>query len=182
MEIERHTLNLKPGSIAIDPDFIKRVLNPYREHTTYLKHAVFHIEPDKVIQGLKVTGDFAIAQSCYIDDTGHFNAVEYNICYNQLGYVFLGHCIKNQLIPELKDYTEETFFHKQLTHILIVKINSSFSRLLNAKGFSGIWGITAIKKTAQCTFLYTYCNFHDINGGSSKGEVVLGILPAKEKS
>ncbi|KIO77898.1 hypothetical protein TH53_06965 [Pedobacter lusitanus] len=173
---------MESGSVIIDPDFIHSILNPYRDHASYLKQAVFHVEPGKKVQGLKINGQFAIAESCYIDDTGHFNAVEYNICYNQLGYVFLGHCIKNQLIPELADYTEETFFHKQLSHVLIVKISSSFSQLINAKDFSGTWGITAVKKTTQCTFLYTYCNFQDIYGGSSKGEVVLGILPAKEKS
>ena len=36
---------------------------------------------------ISAKGRFSIPDSCYIDDTGHFNAVEFNICFNQLAYV-----------------------------------------------------------------------------------------------
>ncbi|NOT85579.1 MAG: hypothetical protein HOP02_12565 [Methylococcaceae bacterium] len=160
----------------IDDKFVKQVLKPYRDHCTYLKKAYFQQQEGVGVQGMLMNGEFAIAESCYIDDTGHFNAVEYNICYNQIAYVHLGHCIRNGLIPELAGYDREDFFEKQLSHFLIANINSSFQSLINARHFYGTFGIQYLKKTAKCTFIKTYCHFHDDENGKSTGEVMLAIL------
>lgn len=165
----------------ISPDFIKKVLHPYKKDAIYLSAATFYHEKDKGLDGLLIKGEFAIETSCYIDDTGHFNAVEYNICYNQLGYVFFAHCIANGLMDELSDYTLEHFLEHQLPNFLILKIASSFSSILNAKKFSATWGIKSSRKTSRLTYLQTYCDFEDNNNGRSSGEVTVGILPALEK-
>ncbi len=159
----------------VAPDFLKKVLSPYREHCCYLKRASFH-QVEEGVQGLLMKGEFGIADSCYIDDTGHFNAVEYNICYNQIAYLHLGHCIKNGLIPELDGFTEETFFQKQLSHFLIARLTSSYQSQLNARRFYGTFGISSLKKTARCTFINTYCHFNDGEKGKSTGEVTLAVL------
>jgi hypothetical protein len=44
----------------------------------------------------------AIPESCYIDDTGHFNAVEFNICFNQLAYVLFGKCVDAGILQKLR--------------------------------------------------------------------------------
>lgn len=167
-------------AIEIDQEFIASVMKPYRKHATYLKKATFYYDAEKGFEGLLIKGEFAIDESCYIEDTGHFNAVEYNICYNQLGYVFFGYCIQHKLLPELEDYTFEAFLEQQLPHFLILKIASSFSSVLNAKKFYGVWGISSVKKTSKTTFLQTYCDFEDGQGGNSFGEVTAGVLPAKQ--
>jgi hypothetical protein len=160
----------------IDHSFLLKVLAPYRDQCRYLKRAYFQEREGSGLQGLLMNGEFSIPESCYIDDTGHFNAVEYNICFNQIAYVHLGHCIINGLIPELGEFDRETFFEKQLSHFLIANISSGFQSLLNAKHFYGTFGIHSLKKTGKCTFIKTYCHFHDDEVGKSKGEVTLAIL------
>ncbi len=161
----------------IDKGFMDKVLQPYFNHSRYLKQAWFQQSDSLDPQSLIMIGEFAIPESCYIDDTGHFNAVEYNICFNQICYVHLAHCINHGLIPELLDYDMETFWQKQLPNVLIAKLTSSYQSQLNAKHFYGTYGINAIKKTSSCTFVKTYCRFHDDGNGRSKGEVTLAILP-----
>lgn len=161
----------------IDDRFAAEVLKPYFEHSRYLKKAWFQQSDTFAPQSLIMNGEFAIPESCYIDDTGHFNAVEYNICFNQICYVHLAHCIKHHLIPELSEYSMDKFFEKQLPNVLIAKLTSSYQSQLNAKRFYGTYGINTIKKTSKCTFIKTYCHFHDDGNGKSTGEVTLAILP-----
>ncbi|WP_299458781.1 FcoT family thioesterase [uncultured Microscilla sp.] len=160
----------------IEDGFVQKVMKPYRTNAAYLQSAEFVQQPGQGLSGLTMEGVFNIPESCYIDDTGHFNAVEYNICYNQLGYVFLGHCIKNGLIPDLTAYDEDTFFEKQLSNILIVKIASNYKKPINPKKFYGTYGVKSTTYKSKCIFLNTYCNFYDDNEGKSQGEVMLAIL------
>jgi hypothetical protein len=162
----------------IDDGFTNEVLKPYFEHSRYLKRARFQHSESLDPQSLIMTGEFAIPQSCYIDDTGHFNAVEYNISFNQICYVHLAHCIKHRLIPELSDYSMDTFWIKQLPNVLIAKLTSSYQSQMNARRYYGTYGINAIKKTSKCTFIKTYCHFYDDDNGKSTGEVTLAVLPA----
>lgn len=160
----------------IDTTFLAKVLMPYRKHCCYLKSASFQCQREQGIKGLTMHGQFAIDDSCYIDDTGHFNAVEYNICFNQIAYLHLAHAINNGLIPELADFKLDSFFEKQLSHFLIAGIGSSFQSFIDARHFYGTFGINSIKKTSKCTFIKTYCLFSDDEKGRSKGEVTLAIL------
>lgn len=160
----------------ITTSFLARVLTPYRKHCCYLKSASFQYQEELGIKGLTIHGQFVIDDSCYIDDTGHFNAVEYNICFNQIAYLHLAHCIDNGLIPELADFEMDSFFEKQLSHFLIARITSSFQSFINARHFYGSFGIESIKKTSKCTFIKTYCSFFDDKKGKSKGEVTLAIM------
>ncbi|HAS45544.1 MAG TPA: hypothetical protein DCS93_33980 [Microscillaceae bacterium] len=160
----------------IEEGFVQKVMKPYRANSTYLQSAEFVQQAGNELAGLTMEGTFNIPESCYIDDTGHFNAVEYNICYNQIGYVFLGHCIKNGLIPALSAYDETSFFEKQLSNILIVKIASSYKKPINPKQFYGTYGIKSTMVKSKCVFLETYCNFYDDGVGKSQGEVLLAIL------
>lgn len=173
-----HRFTMEKKLVEVDQEFMKKALLPYRPHATYLKRAWIEADISKGVQGLGARGEFSIPESCYIDDTGHFNAVEYNICYNQLGYVFFAYCIEYKLLQELGDYDTETFWKKQLPNFLIIKISSGFSKVLNAKRFYGTWGLKSVKKTSRCTFMHTWCDYYDDQEGTSKGEVTIGILPA----
>ncbi|GLS25304.1 FcoT family thioesterase [Marinibactrum halimedae] len=161
----------------ISQSFKARVLSPYRDHCRYLKEAVFSATSTKATEML-MEGEFAIADSCYIDDTGHFNAVEFNICFNQIAYTHLAYCIKHHLIEELNDYDISSFFQKQLSNFLIVNISSQYLSELNAKYFKGLFGIHSIRKRSQYTFMKTYCEFEDEHKGRAKGEVTLAIRSA----
>ncbi|MCX2762271.1 FcoT family thioesterase [Aquimarina muelleri] len=168
----------KPSQITIDDGFVKKILRPYREDTSYLKKAVFEYDKDSNEYPI-VKGDFEIKESCYIDDTGHFNAVEFNICFNQIGYTYLGYSIKEGLIPELEGFSKNNgneFFEKQLSHFLIVNIQSSYKRPINSDQFYGEVGIKTITKKASCTFIIMSCKYYDDDGGRSFGEITLAIL------
>ena len=157
-------------------DLMQQILKPYRQHTTYLQKASYTINTDNAVQGLTIKGEFKIGDSCYIDDTGHFNAVEFNICYNQLAYVHLGHSIKQGLIPALSGFGDGLFFQKQLSHFLIANLNSSYRRQLNSDHFYGEFGIKELTIKEKCTFIKTYINFYDDGKGKSEGEVTLAVL------
>ncbi|MCS6822943.1 MAG: FcoT family thioesterase [Cytophagaceae bacterium] len=170
--------DIQKNKIEVSQEFISKVLRPYKPHATYLKKVFIESDPEKGPLGLLAHGEFSIPESCYIEDTGHFNAVEYNICYNQLGYVFYAHAVQHRLIPELNDYDMELFWKKQLPNWLILRISSGFRKVLNAKKFYGTWGIKSIKKIKEITYMETWCTFKDDYKGESSGEVLAGILPA----
>lgn len=170
--------------ITIDNAFSRQILKPYREHTTYLKKTVCYWKNSESNYPT-MKGDFQINESCYIDDTGHFNAVEFNICYNQLGYTYLGYCIKEGIIPELNDFAQDDngeFFEKQLSHFLIVDIHSTYKRPINAKQFYGETTIKSIYKKAHFTFIIMPCKFYDDANGKAFGEVKIAILDPQLQS
>src|SRR5688572_6040661 len=103
--------------IPVEPNLIATLLEPYRPQCKYLKSAVVEdarpgaeylvtapgtrsadaalgsARPGAEVQPVRARGEFRIQESFYIADTGHFNAVEFNVCYNQLAYVLIGQCI-----------------------------------------------------------------------------------------
>lgn len=160
----------------VDGEFVHRVLRPYREHCRYLQRAMVEFAGEPAWNTMKMIGEFGIDQSCYIDDTGHFNAVEFNICYNQLAYVHLAYCIGQGLMPALAGFTLETFFEKQLSHFLIANINSSYHAQLNPRRFYGEVQVGTARKSTKYAILKTHCAFHDDSQGRSDGDVKLVVL------
>jgi hypothetical protein len=166
-----------------DRELLSLVLRPYRPHCRYLKTAVLKtavLEPAPV-QGLTVSGDFQIGESCYIDDTGHFNAVEFNICYNQLAYYLIAKSVKEGLLPAFLNWTLDDFWRLQLTDILITDFRSTFKRKMRGKGFSGSVCVTDVTRVDKSDWsdplivVYTSCRFWDEPGGLSMGKVTLAI-------
>lgn len=169
---------LKPQQITLEQvevsqELLAKIMKPYRPDTTYLKKAIILTKED----GTKIGyGEFSIQESCYIDDTGHFNAVEFNICYNQLAYTYLGDQIAQGNIPELAGFANDVFFEKQLSHFLIASITSSYKRPMNAKHFYGEFEIESIIKKSKCTFIKTLCKYYDDANGQSSGEITLAVI------
>ena len=133
--------------IAISDAFLAEILKPYRTYAKYLQSASitqFCAEGGlqnsaSVVTG---TGRFSISQSCYIDDTGHFNAVEFNICFNQLAYVVFGKCIEagllHQLWSERTNVSVDDYKEDQLPSMLIVRIDRMrFLKQMKSEDFVG---------------------------------------------
>src|SRR5690348_5245638 len=99
------TRELAASGSAVSAALLENVLAPYKPHCRYLQRA--HVVSGSERAGLPASkgtevsahGDFAIPESCYIADTGHFNAVEFNICYNQLAYTLLAACVEHKWLP-----------------------------------------------------------------------------------
>ncbi len=163
----------------IDEKLIQRTLMPYRgKSTAYLKSASTGFRLSETIDySLKkdedyiVQGQFSIHESCYIDDTGHFNAVEFNLCYNQLFYVAIAHACSQKRLNCLQDLTVSEFHKKQLPNIYITRLESHYKRVINSHEFVGIFRIKKAKRTRKITLLKTEIEFTDHHNGLAYGEV-----------
>jgi len=160
----------------IEPEFVGEVLKPYRPNCRYLKSAKAVFEGEPSWETLTTEGEFGIGESCYIDDTGHFNAVEFNICYNQLAYVHLAYCVRHRILPALDSYDEPGFFRNQLANFLIARLESRFQSQMNPRRFFGSVRVVSARKGSKLSILKTACRFHDESGGRSDGEVKLAVL------
>jgi hypothetical protein len=186
------THNLVPAD-SLDPAFIAQVLEPYRPtRTDYLRIA-------SVIQSclwddgaderpiLTLRGRYSIPTSCYIRNTGHFNAVEFLICYNQLAYVAFGHIFRARMLEEdgltnvspavrdqLSKMTFEDFRRHQLSSMLILKTSTRFKAPISAESFTGELQLLKFFYRNRTCFATSFCTFRDDYGGYAEGEVLLG--------
>lgn len=177
--------------LVISDAFIAKILTPYKENAKYLKSAQILSYYEPGFKGeiskdqnelVTIEGKFSIPESCYIDDTGHFNAVEFNICYNQLAYVLFGKCIQTGIFHRLVfdwevrvNLSFESFLKHQLSSMYIAKIEGSFLRPLNSKNFHARLTINRILWTSQTAFVYTKISYADVHGTKSKGSVLLAF-------
>lgn len=163
-----------------DEKLLENILTPYKSNCRYLKKA--RLEFDK--NALKnetddiwvAKGEFSIPQSCYIQNTGHFNSVEFNICYNQLTYYLLAECINNHLIPEFLEWNMDKYYYHQLSDLLIVTFQSSFHKKMKSDCFEGMVTIKKIYKKNKSIFIQTICEFNDSIDKCSSGKVLLAIV------
>jgi len=171
---------LLPLEAAVPASILETVLTPYLPHCRYLRSVAVEKESSGTAL-LKAHGRFSIPESCYIADTGHFNAVEFNICYNQLTYSLLAQAIDNQLLNVLGTWNLSEFTRRQLSDFLIVDFTSTFRRSLNARQFEGWVEINKITVRHRNIFMKTSCSFEDQSGASSHGGAVIVILNGREE-
>jgi hypothetical protein len=163
--------------LADDVELRERVLRPYREHCQYLRSIEVRPREDSVT----ATGEFTVAESYYIDSTGHFNAVEYNICYNQAAYYLLAQSVRHQLLPAFDGWTIDDFWKRQLADVLIVEYSVTFAQQINPRAFSGeltfgrSWTQAATPTTPALVAIETRCKFWDATGGRCQGRALLAV-------
>ena len=157
-------------------------LSPYKTDCRYLKRAALQYpQRDETTgetgdQGVWfIKGDFEIPESCYIDDTGHFNSVEFNICYNQLFYVLIAYLIQNRLISAMSDWDLESYKRHQLSDFLITKFSSTFRRPVNSDAFQGVLSINKCAARNKLITVRTSCAFYDEHG-LSEGDVTVCVV------
>ncbi|PTL85965.1 hypothetical protein DAT35_02050 [Vitiosangium sp. GDMCC 1.1324] len=164
---------------------LDEVLKPYKPNCHYLKSAFVEYTDDAIsslTSGQPSTGvmtawgQFSIPESCYIAATGHFNAVEYNICYNQLGYYLLAECFQHRLLAPALDWTYSEYLHRQLPDCLIVEFSSAFRKPINSLDFQGMVSFDVVKVKSKATFIQTSCSFSDAQGGRAEGGALLALL------
>lgn len=161
---------------GLDHQLLTAVLKPYRENCRYLQSADLIDKPGEV----GARGSFGIAESCYIDDTGHFNAVEFNICYNQLSYYLVAKCVSEGLFPAFSTWSLSDYRERQLSDMLIHRFGSRFRRKIDPRSFEGevVFQEPAILKRPgrpAVMFVETKCSFWDGADGSAEGEGTLAF-------
>ncbi|MDJ0598954.1 MAG: FcoT family thioesterase [Crocosphaera sp.] len=187
-------MKISQRSVKIDnvnQSLLDIFLEPYKENCKYLKKAQFQ-EPELDHKSdcfsqartflWSIKADFAIAESCYIADTGHFNSVEFNICYNQLFYVMIAYLIQNKLIDEMKDWDLEIYKRRQLSDFLIVRFASTFKRPINSSNFQGTLSINKCSARGDLIMIKTSCAFCDDHNGWAEGDVTIAVLNSKSKN
>lgn len=159
---------------------LSAILSPYKPEATYLSRAwVDPVARDDAV--VSARGDFSIPASCYIADTGHFNAVEFNICYNQLAYVLLGQCVLSSLLPALEIATFPEYRRRQLPDFLILRLESAFRQAIDPRGFEGTVAVRSTKRKLSMLLIDTAVRFSDARGGSSEGSVLLGVIDSAKR-
>ncbi|NKY56993.1 FcoT family thioesterase [Nocardia flavorosea] len=160
------------GDIAL----LARTMRPYAsKDTVYLRRAHAARRGETVVG----VGEFAIEQSCYIEDTGHFNAVEFNISYNQLIYYTLAVAIRDRLIPELADWSMDDYWVRQLPSVLISKFGSRYRRPIDSRSYIAeltIGEVTFRNRSRPLYALQTGVEFTDLAGGSAVGDIEIVLL------
>uniref|UniRef100_F8TTI0 (2E)-enoyl-[ACP] glycyltransferase n=1 Tax=uncultured Acidobacteria bacterium A3 TaxID=1036853 RepID=F8TTI0_9BACT len=161
--------------VVVDPQTLAQVLAPYKPHCQYLRTAVVEYAgtADTVAAA---TGRFSIPESCYIASTGHFNAVEFNICYNQLTYCLLAKCIEDNALRCFDGWTPADFRRRQLSDFLIARFFSSFHKPLAGLSFEGRVAVVKIAVRRDQTFMKTICRFDDDRGGAAEGGATIAIV------
>jgi hypothetical protein len=164
--------------VELSKGVLTDVLAPYKSHCRYVKGAVIELpngDPDADFL-VRIRGDLTIDESCYIDDTGHFNSVEFNICYNQLVYLLMAQCVQSGLLPCFERWTYDEYLRRQLPDVLIHDFASRFSKPMHIAEFSGTVDILGANERRKFLLLRTRCSFRDDHGGKSDGEVSLAIV------
>ncbi len=172
----------------VSQDLLRIFLEPYKDDCKYLKKAQFQYLDSKVAPEkfnsenknlLSIKGEFSIPVSCYIADTGHFNSVEFNICYNQLFYVMIAYAVEHKLLTVMKDWDLAIYKRRQLSNFLIVKFSSTFRKQINSHQFQGTLSINKSSERGNLIILKTSCAFYDSNDGWSEGDVTIAILKSE---
>jgi FcoT-like thioesterase domain len=171
------TVDVPPAEHQTDAPLLAGVLRVYKPHCRYLRSATVTTDGE-VARG---RCEFLIPESCYIDDTGHFNSVEFNICYNQMFYYLAAKAVKERLLPVFAGWTMDDFWNRQLSDILIANYESAFRRPINGREtFYGEIEIREVRSIATpgrrpLLWFETSCGFRDDSGGRCTGKIRIVI-------
>ncbi|AWT27472.1 hypothetical protein Csp1_27290 [Corynebacterium provencense] len=166
------------GKLAFRPgdDLFDRAVEPYRSKNSVYLRSCEMIDSDG--DTFTTVGQFRIGESCYIDDTGHFNAAEFVISYNQLMYTSLAAAVSEWNIQFFSGWTPGDFWRRQLPDVLIQELWSRYSRPINARAFTGrfrVEGTDTSRTDRGILKLRTSVEFTDDNGGRARGTVLLAL-------
>ncbi|WP_089103650.1 (2E)-enoyl-ACP glycyltransferase [Streptomyces hyaluromycini] len=164
-------------SYATDEELLARVLAPYKDNCKYLRSA--HVTADAGLAAARC--EFAIPESCYIDDTGHLNSVEVNIAYNQMMYYLVAKSVQEGLLTGFETWTPADFWRHQLPDILIARFAGNFRRPVDPRAFSGemeFHSVTRRTPGGGSPFLHAQTSYRywDSDGGRCDGEATLAFV------
>ncbi len=170
------TLAALANPASISEDILVQVLEPYSyKGCRYLRDAAVEVVDGAVL----AEGNFSIGESAYIRSTGHFNAVELVLGFNQLAYSAFAPVIGDGLLPFFDGWTFDDYLKHQLASMFIRTSSSRFRRPIDATKFSGRLHCTNLEIVERSVrYLRVPCaiEFWDENGGFASGEFELAAL------
>lgn len=130
-------------AVPLDVALLDRVLRPYLPHCRYVRAARFEHAGSACTptagdpsSWLRLDAQCGIEQSCYIESTGHFNAVELNITYNQMLYLCLAAALRANVLPP-PAWSYDEFLRRQLPDVLIADYQARFRRPMRSSRYRG---------------------------------------------
>lgn len=165
----------KELATPLDPAFLDLVLAPYLEGCRYVQSA--RVQPMLAEHPTKVSleAECGVPYSCYIKDTGHFNAVEANIAFNQMFYLAAAHAAASHCLPELGKIGLERWVQRQLQDVLIRDYQFQFSAVIDARRFFGQITIELTRTTRKFFVFAATAVFTDAQAGRAEGQVKLVV-------
>lgn len=164
----------------MSPERLARVLIPYRNNCKYLKRLSFEylptsadVSPDQSEASIVALGEMSIPESCYIDSTGHFNAVEFQICANQLMYSLGAECTRLGIVRSLASMNLDGFYERQLANVLITNVTSTFRRVVNPRRFHGRLQLDRSYLMRERLFWECTLTYFDDENGLADGNIVV---------
>jgi hypothetical protein len=174
-----------PGGNALSEVLRQRVLQPYKPNARYV-HRCTLAQPGNGTtprasvpeSWIRVEGSCGFDEPCYIDATGHLNAVEANITYNQLLYLALAEAVRAGLLPELRHWTLDEFFRAQLPDVLIATYHANVRRPMKSARYDGWFSIVDVqpKVHRKLLLLHTRAGFHDATGGECAIDATIALV------
>ena len=156
-------------------DVLKEMLKPYYPECRYLIEAELDFPT--------IRGKFVIPKTFYGAQSGHFNATELMMCYNQICYTFFAEAFGQGLVESVGKVSLEEFKKYQMGSCLIAKLNNiKFRKPIDPKNFFGELTLKRSPRRNDLIFLATDFSFGDNNGGKATGDALLAlILKPQEK-
>jgi hypothetical protein len=166
----------------VSPELLSRVLIPYRDNCKYLKRCSMEYRPvgdgvteEESVASVVATADLAIGESCYIDSTGHFNAVEFQICANQIMYVMGAETARLQLVRSGASLDLAGYYERQLPNVLITNVTAAFRKLMNPRRFHGRIQLDRAYSLRDRVFWEATVTYYDDEGGLADGNIVITV-------
>lgn len=154
----------------ITEEIINKALVTYiAKDTRYLKHTQIY-KTDNII---KLSADFSIKESCYLfPSSGHFNAVEALMCFNQMFYVALLDCIDRKMLSFYNHITPDDFNqHRRKVYILELE-KVRFKRQIDNNSFHGKLELKPIHKIGDKIYIDCHLGFgNDIECKNFDGNI-----------
>ena len=137
------------------------VLDYYREECRFLKEA--KLEYPEATARFQIPSPFYLREGI---DTGHLNAIDLIICYNQLTLSLLAEISRRKLDTELPKFTIP-----ELSTLLIVSMsNVKFNEPIDPKEFQGKIRLNQVIPKKNNT-LYFFKTSYDFGDGKATGEI-----------
>ena len=139
----------------ISEEIINKALVTYlAKNTRYLTAAQIS-QTDDII---KLCARFSIKESCYLSPgSGHFNAVEALMCFNQMMYVALLGGIEKKMFPFYTHITPDEFNRNRRKVYLLEFEKIKFKKQIDNNSFAGFLEIKPLHKVADK--IYVSCRF-----------------------
>jgi hypothetical protein len=165
---------------SLSPELLARVMSPYRDNCKYLRSLSMEylpvsegVSPDVSEASIAAVGELSIGESCYIDSTGHFNAVEFQICANQIMYAMGAECTRLRLLRAFDTMDLEGYYERQLPNVLITNVTMVFKKVMNARRFRGRVQLDRAYRIRDRAFWECTVTYTDDEDGLADGTIVV---------